>query len=153
LAYLDIFKIIYFSWIYLTIYIYCWILIKITGFRTFILIENFLYWNYKDFQYEFHFLFNFSSTNWFMYCGISALCFEWVYCNMHIMGWSVIRVNIFIFKILIVDPNRSTWSPYEYLLADRILYFLEFFLLFFKIDRKSLDLKILDHPKTVIELS
>ena len=70
--------------------------------------------------------------------------------TMHITGWSVIRINIFIFKILTVDPNHSTYSPYEYVLADQILYFFRILLLFFKIVRKSLDLKIQDHPKKVI---
>ena len=89
----------------------------------------------------------FTTTRYLFYIihKIFKYFFEWVYGTMHIAGWSEMRVNMSVFKILMVEPNRSTWSPYEYLLANRILYFFRIFLLFFKIGEKSLDLKILDH--------
>ena len=42
---------------------------------------------------------------------------EWVYGTMHSTNRSILRFNIFVFKIISVDPNCSTWFSYEYVLV------------------------------------
>ena len=61
-----------------------------------------------------------------------TLILEWAYGTVHSTDGSVLKFNIFVFKILTVDPNRSTCFPYEYVFADQILHFLEFFYYFFR---------------------
>ena len=54
------------------------------------------------------------------------------YCALGSKEPLVLPARISIFKVQIVDPNRSTCSPYWNVLGDQILHFFEFFLLFIK---------------------
>ena len=72
------------------------------------------------------------------------------YGTMHSTYWSVLWINISIFKVQTIELNRLTRSSYENVLADKILHFLEFFYYFFRLIKSHLNLNILDHSKVVI---
>ena len=58
---------------------------------------------------------------------------EWGHGTMHTADWSLLWINVFIFKVQTVDPNRSTWSSYENVLVDQILHSLDFFYYFLRL--------------------